>query len=113
MNVPTEEQRRRFYNLLDSAWTIGLSTIERFGTVEQTARAIEELAELQVAFMHWRRGHPGVPASSVRSEIADVVIVALQLAMMFGVEGTIEELGAKTKRLEQLVAENRSAYERE
>lgn len=103
MKPPTEEQRKRFYNLLDSAWTVGIGAIEHFGAGEQTARAVEELAELQVAVMHWRREHPDVLAPDVRSEIADVVIVALQLAMMFGVDGTIEALGNKTKRLGELL----------
>lgn len=43
MKSPTEEQRKRFYNLLDSAWSVGIGAIEHFGAGEQTAMAVEEL----------------------------------------------------------------------
>jgi len=103
MTAPTEEQRKRFYNLTDDAWFVGAEALRKFGTEEQIQRALEELAELQVAILHWERGHDTTDRADVASEVADVIIVALQMAMCVGVDETIEALGRKTTRLGELL----------
>lgn len=103
MNVPTNEQRKRFYHLTEAAWFIGAEAIRRFSTPAQVIRATEELAELQVSLLHWLREHEETSSADVASEIADALIVCVQMAMCVGVDETIDALGQKTKRLGELL----------
>lgn len=56
--------------------------IKKWGNEAQVQQAVEEMGELIVALNQYRRGC--VPISSVHEEIADVLIMAEQLAIIFG-----------------------------
>lgn len=56
--------------------------VEKWGNEAQVNQAIEEMGELIVALNHYRRGR--AKRQQVQEEIADVMIMAEQLAMIFG-----------------------------
>lgn len=70
---------------------------EAFGPASQIDMAIEECSELINALCKWRRRR--VDDSEVVTEIADVRIMMMQLAMMFGMEEVEEEEHKKIARL--------------
>ena len=53
-----------------------------YGREAQIEKAVEELAELSVELLHYRKR--GGPAEAVREEIADVSIMVDQLTLIFG-----------------------------
>ena len=73
------------------------AAIEKYGKEAQTWMAIEEMAELNNAIAKYRRGRVG--DDEVCEEIADVIIMCLQLAEIHGVEKTKDYLEAKLERL--------------
>lgn len=73
------------------------AAIEKYGKEAQTWMAIEEMAELNDAIAKYRRGR--VRDDEVCEEIADVIIMCLQLAEIHGVEKTKDYLEAKLERL--------------
>ena len=73
------------------------AAIEKYGKEAQTWMAIEEMAELNNAIAKYRRGRVG--DDEVCEEIADVIIMCLQLAEIHGVEKTEDYLEAKLERL--------------
>jgi len=72
--------------------------IERFGFRRQVEKAEEEMAELISALHHFKDGRATM--DDVVTEIADVTIMMLQLAMIFGKEEVDDEVVYKLKRLE-------------
>lgn len=94
---PTKEQAVRMANMLEVAREGGSRALEAFGADAQELQAIEECAELISAIAHHRRGRAG--DRFVCSEVADVLIMAIQMAQRFGWDDTIEELGIKISRL--------------
>lgn len=56
--------------------------VEKWGNEAQVNQAIEEMGELIVALNHYRRGR--AKRTQVQEEIADVMIMAEQLAIIFG-----------------------------
>lgn len=71
--------------------------IQRWGNYAQVMQAIEEMGELIVALNQYRRGR--VDIEDVQTEIADVMIMAKQLSMIFGVDEVEKERLSKVKRL--------------
>lgn len=69
-----------------------------FGVEKQTKVCIEECAELIVALNHFERGK--ADAKSVITEIADVIIMCLQMAERFGEEQVADEMVYKLDRLQ-------------
>jgi len=73
--------------------------IERYGFRRQVEKAEEEMAELMSALHHFKDGRATM--DDVVEEIADVAIMTLQLAMIFGKEEVEDEVAWKLKRLEE------------
>jgi hypothetical protein len=69
----------------------------KYGQLHQENKAIEEMAELSVALFHFRDGK--ITLDELRSEIADVAIMADVLKMLYG-EAECEEL--ERMKLERL-----------
>ena len=78
------------------------AAIRAYGTRHQMKKAIEEMGELIAALMRF----PGrSTADDVITEIADVLITASQLALMFGESRVTEEVKRKIERLRERAAE--------
>ena len=84
-------------NLTPDQEAVCLRAVLKFGATTQAAQAVEELAELTVALHHYQRGKCGREA--VATEIADVIIMAHQLSLMFGADAVQAEVDAKLARL--------------
>ena len=82
--------------------------INVYGAVAQTDMAIEEMGELIVAINHYRRGRVGMDA--VEEEIADVMIMMKQLAMIYGEAGVEIFSEKKMQRLEQRLTIHEAKY---
>lgn len=80
-----------------------VKAIEAFGTAAQIDMAIEECSELINALCKWRRRR--VDDSAVVTEIADVKIMMIQMAMMFGWEEVEAEEQRKLERLGRRISE--------
>ena len=81
--------------------TICKDAIDTWGRQAQTSVAIEEMAELTVALEHFRRGRATM--DEVRTEIADVLITAAQLAIIFGENEVSDEVNRKLERLKKRI----------
>lgn len=89
------------------------------GEAEQTAKFAEEVGEALAAVHHFKHHRPGVNLKSVMDELADVVIMTSQMAIIahheeyrFGGNYPMDAIGmlnaaidGKLKRLERLNAE--------
>lgn len=72
-------------------------TIEAYGTAAQKDMAVEECSELVNALCKERRRRASM--NDVITEIADVTIMAGQLALMYGKEAVEQEIKRKQERL--------------
>ena len=72
--------------------------INKFGFKAQIDLAQEECGELIAALSHFKRGRAG-SEKEVVEEIADVLIVANQLALIFGVQDVEAVMQQKHNRL--------------
>lgn len=77
---------------------IGQAAIARHGEAKQVMMAVEECGELLTSLSQHSRGR--VPSAAVVEEAADVIIMATQVGMMFGLEGELEN--AIISKLERL-----------
>lgn len=80
--------------------------LETFGYGPQVRKAIEELAELTVATLHYydnRATH-----MDVATEVADVLIMCHQLARVVGEDNVMTEYVSKIERLKERIKEVRS-----
>ena len=77
--------------------------LDRWGTVPQMLMAVEECAELTQALMHYIRGR--ATKEQVAGEVADVLIMAAQMRMVFGAEDVDRAVEAKMDRLRERVGE--------
>ncbi len=73
--------------------------IEKWGTVPQMLMAVEEGAELSKALLHFIRGRAS--KLEVAEEIADVMIMAQQMRMIFGQDLVDQAVAQKMARLEE------------
>lgn len=71
--------------------------IEKWGRIAQINMALEEMGELIAAINQWKRGRIDIDA--VREEVADVMITAKQLAIIFGQAGVEKRYEEKINRL--------------
>ena len=79
-----------------------------FGIQNQVSKAIEELAELQVALSHYLCGRNGAEIR-ICQEIADVEIMCEQMRARFDTAGlTDQHKGIKLDRLRAMVEHRRS-----
>lgn len=72
-----------------------------FGEEHQKKVACEEAAEMIVALIHHGKG--SATAEEVASEIADSIIMAAQMRLLFGKELVDKQILFKMKRLEQRI----------
>lgn len=72
--------------------------INKWGNVPQMLQAIEEGSELNVALLHFIRERSGM--EPVANEIADVLIMAHQMRLIFGPKMVDRFISAKMERLE-------------
>lgn len=79
--------------------TICQDAIDTWGIEAQVGMAEEEMGELSVALHHFRRGRATM--DDVRTEIADVLITAAQLAIIFCEDEVSAEMNRKLERLKQ------------
>lgn len=84
--------------------------IEVYGQENQTKMFYEEVGELCAALGHYRRGR--ATRQDVITEIADVLIVTDQLALIFGEEEVSDEVRRKVDRLASRINE-KTPVERE
>lgn len=103
----TPTQRERFHAALDGAAAAGSAALRRFGPKAQGIIALEEAGELVAALARHARGR-GTPEAVVE-EVADVLIVALQLVETYGLDACTEALEAKTARLNARLVAARAA----
>ena len=71
--------------------------LDTWGNDAQELHGVEELGELLTALMQYRRGRIDKP--EVRDEIADVLIVANQFAILYGSDGVENQIEYKMARL--------------
>lgn len=76
--------------------------IEKWGTVPQMLMAVEEGSELSKALLHFIRGRAS--KLEVAEEIADVMIMAQQMRMIFGQDLVDQAVAQKMARLEERLA---------
>ena len=81
--------------------------VNTFGIKPQVDMMQEEMSELGVAIGHWKRGR--AREEEVITEIADVMIVARQMAYIFGEEEVEAEVERKLERLRKRIEEQRGA----
>ncbi len=79
--------------------------VEVYGTEAQTWMAIEEMAELSNAIAKHRRGR--VTNLDVCEEIADVAIMMIQLAYIYGADEVNDYLEQKIERLDKRLDKHR------
>lgn len=77
------------------------SAIETFGVGSQINMLIEECAELTDALCKFRRGR--CTEEDVITEIADVLIMAEQMAIIFGEDAVEREKRRKLNRLQERI----------
>lgn len=77
------------------------ASLEKWGAEAQYDQAVEECAELIAVLKHFRRGKVG--EAEVVSELADVVLMAGQLAYMFGEEKVEQAVEEKLRKLNLLL----------
>lgn len=73
--------------------------LDKFGIVSQIGMMHEEMGELSAALEHYKRGR--CKEDEVITEIADVTIVAAQMALYFGYDEVNAEIERKLDRLEE------------
>lgn len=93
----TTERMVRLRNVVEDAIQAGYIAASVYGVPPQRAMAIEECAELIAALCQEDRGR--VTEGDVRYEVADVLIMSLQLVVIYGVDECIDALADKTRRL--------------
>lgn len=76
-----------------------LRALEAYGPRDQCDQCIEEMAELTVAIRHRSRGK--IPLMHVCEEIADVLIMAGQMRLLFGAEYVDSIKDRKLAKLER------------
>lgn len=73
--------------------------IKAFGIRSQVDMMQEEMDELGVALNHWKRGR--AKDDEVITEIADVIIMAVQMGIIFGEDEVTAEVNRKLERLDE------------
>lgn len=78
-----------------------LRAINHWGPVHQKEKAVEELSELIVELMHDLDCRPCMRC--LHEELADVIIMAEQLRIIYGAENVDGWIGRKLDRLEERI----------
>lgn len=93
----TSDQHKSFLSALEQALAVAPKALESYGTYAQRTIALEEMGELITALAREERGRAG--KAEVLEEIADVLITAIQLALIYGADETTAQILYKIKRL--------------
>ena len=92
--------RVRLLEALGDASAVGSRALQRWGCDAQRQKAIEEASELAAALARDAAGSATHDTEAeVIGEVADVLITAVQMAELYGVDAVIEALKAKAERL--------------
>jgi NTP pyrophosphatase (non-canonical NTP hydrolase) len=83
-----------------------VSALSKWGSDAQIDMTIEECAELIVELAHARRGREGYLEKAVE-EIADVIIMSHQMAILFGEDHVQKVIDQKLERLTKRILEDR------
>ena len=98
-------ERVRLLEALDDASAVGSRALQRFGVESQRQKGIEECSELAAALARDAAGSATHDTEAeVIGEVADVLITAVQMAELYGVDAVIEALKAKAERLAERLA---------
>lgn len=90
----------RLFDALATASVTGSQALRKFGADAQRQKAIEEASELAAALARDAAGSATHDTEAeVIGEVADVLITAVQMAELYGVDAVIEALKAKAERL--------------
>lgn len=93
-------ERVRLLEALGDASAVGSRALQRFGVESQRQKGIEECSELAAALARDATGSATHDTEAeVIGEVADVLIMACQMAELYGVDVVIEALRAKAERL--------------
>ena len=93
-------ERVRLLEALGDASAVGSRALQRWGCAAQRQKAIEEASELAAALARDAAGSATHDTEAeVIGEVADVLITAVQMAELYGVDAVIETLRAKAERL--------------
>lgn len=84
-----------------------IKALQEYGRSAQMAKALEEVGELEEALNLYDDLDTNFPESAVVTEIADVIIICHQLAILFGIEEVNEEIEYKMSRLNDRIEEER------
>ena len=85
--------------------------LDVFTFPEQREMMLEEMNELGLTLQHHRRGR--IAAAAVVEEIADVMIVAYQMAIAFGVDNVQDMIDYKLDRLNKRIDKRLKSMEQE
>jgi NTP pyrophosphatase (non-canonical NTP hydrolase) len=83
------------------------AALDAFGPVRQTDKCIGEMAELTDALLSHRHGE--ADREAVIDEVADVLITAGQMRLLFGADAVDARIAVKLARLSRLVADQVAA----
>jgi hypothetical protein len=83
------------------------AALDVFGPVRQTDKCIGEMAELTDALLSHRHGE--ADREAVIDEVADVLITAGQMRLLFGADAVDARIAVKLSRLSRLVADQVAA----
>lgn len=101
----TYGERIRLLDAIGSASVVGEKALQRWGCDAQRQKAIEEASELAAALARDATGSATHDTEAeVVGEVADVLIMACQMAELYGVDAVIEALKAKAERLAKRLA---------
>ena len=97
----TYGERVRLLEALGDASAVGSRALSKWGCETQRQKAVEECSELAAAVARDAAGSATHDTEAeVIGEVADVLIMAMQMAELYGVDATIDALRAKATRLE-------------
>jgi NTP pyrophosphatase (non-canonical NTP hydrolase) len=81
---------------------IAHSALKKFGAIHQMKKCEEELIELLAELQKFRKGQGN--EDDIVDEVADVAITIAQMAVLIGLEKTIERFKFKLERLDNIVS---------
>lgn len=84
---------------LTTRMAVGLKALNHFGETHQTNKALEELFELAVELTQWKKDAAHPPA--IIDEIADVLVMMMQMALLHGWNEVVDRIDFKITRLER------------
>lgn len=87
-------------------WDTMRRALDTWGFESQALKALEECSEFSAALLKY--GHDRVTVEEVASEIADVIIMARQIALHFGIDLVASEIDRKMERVRARIEDHHS-----